>query len=90
MSHLEVELVSTDERVWQGEASMVRARSVDGELGILPGHQPVLGVLVGGDVIVQTAAGTTETATVDSGFLSVEHDRVVIVADHVETSGFAD
>ena len=86
MSPLQVELVAADRRVWTGEASMVRARSVDGELGILPGHTPLLGVLVSGDVVIHGDGGD-QTATIDSGFLSVEHDRVTIVAETVETSG---
>lgn len=86
MSPLQVELVAADRRVWTGEASMVRARSMDGELGILPGHTPLLGVLVSGDVVIHGEGGD-QTATIDSGFLSVEHDRVTIVAESVQTSG---
>ncbi|HEY6741254.1 MAG TPA: F0F1 ATP synthase subunit epsilon [Lapillicoccus sp.] len=86
MSPLQVELVAADRRVWTGEASMVRARSMDGELGIMPGHTPLLGVLVSGDVVIHGEGGD-QTATIDSGFLSVEHDRVTIVAESVETSG---
>ncbi len=86
MSPLQVELVAADRRVWTGEASMVRARSMDGELGILPGHTPLLGVLVSGDVVIHGDGGD-QTATIDSGFLSVEHDRVTIVAETVQTSG---
>jgi F-type H+-transporting ATPase subunit epsilon len=86
VSPLQVELVAADRRVWTGEASMVRARSMDGELGILPGHTPLLGVLVSGDVVIHGDGGD-QTATIDSGFLSVEHDRVTIVAETVETSG---
>ena len=65
MSSLQVELVAADRRVWSGEARTVRARSVDGELGILHGE--------GGD----------QTTTIDSGFISVEHDRVTIIAESV-------
>ena len=86
MSQLHVELVAADRKVWSGEASMVRARSVEGELGILPGHTPLLGVLVSGDVTIHGDGGA-QTATIDSGFLSVEHDRVTIVADSVDAAG---
>jgi len=85
VSSLQVNLVAADREVWSGEARMVRARSVDGELGIMPGHTPLLGVLVAGDIIIHGEGGD-QTATVDSGFISVEHDRVTIVADAVETS----
>ncbi len=83
MSPLSVEIVAADRKVWDGEATMVAARSIDGDLGILPGHTPVLGVLVAGDVRITTGSGSA-TASIDSGFLSVDHDRVTIVADRVD------
>ena len=49
MAPLQVELVAADRRVWTGEASMVSARSIDGDLGILPGHTPTLVVLAPGE-----------------------------------------
>jgi F-type H+-transporting ATPase subunit epsilon len=78
---LQVELVSADRKVWSGEASMVMARTTDGDLGILTGHAPLLGVLVAGEVRVDPVEGQTMSAQVDGGFLSVEHDRVVVVAE---------
>lgn len=83
MSALHVELVAADRKIWEGEAQQVSARSVDGELGILPGHSPILGVLVAGDVRIKTGGGS-QTVQVDGGFLSVDGDRVVIVAEHVD------
>ena len=74
MATLEVQLVAADRLVYEGPAKLVRARTLGGELGIMPGHQPLLGVLV-------------ETAVIDSGFLSVDHDRVTIVAEEVDASG---
>jgi F-type H+-transporting ATPase subunit epsilon len=84
VSSLNVELVAADRKVWSGEASMVRARSTQGEIGILPGHTPLLGVLVEGDVVIQTEGGE-QTATIDGGFLSVDSDTVTIVAETVQT-----
>jgi F-type H+-transporting ATPase subunit epsilon len=78
---LQVELVSADRKVWSGEASIVVARTVDGDLGVLPGHAPVLAVLSPGDIKVVSTSGETVQATVDGGFLSVEHDRVTVVSD---------
>ncbi len=78
---LRVELVSADRRVWSGDASMIVARTVDGEMGVLPGHAPVLGVLARGEVRVMSITGDEVVATVDGGFLSVEHDRVTVVSD---------
>ena len=86
MSQLYVELVAADRKVWEGEAKQVSVRTVEGEMGILPGHTPLLGILVSGDVRIESMAGQTHTATIDSGFLSVDHDRVTIVAEAVEAS----
>ncbi|EAP99898.1 ATP synthase, epsilon chain [Janibacter sp. HTCC2649] len=86
MSQLQVELVAADRKVWEGEASQVSARTIEGELGILPGHTPLLGVLVEGEVKIH-AEGGVRTATIDSGFLSVDHDRVTILAEAVDASG---
>lgn len=84
MSELKVDVVSADRTVWSGEASMVMARTTDGDLGVLPGHTPLLGVLAEGQVRIRaTSGGSDLTAEVGGGFISVEHDRVVIVAEDV-------
>lgn len=85
MSSLQVELVAADRKVWEGEATLVSARSIDGELGILPGHTPILSVLIEGDVRIHHD-GTVGTATIDGGFLSVNNDVVTIVAEDVDAS----
>jgi F-type H+-transporting ATPase subunit epsilon len=86
VSQLQVELVAADRKVWQGEARQVSARSIDGELGILPGHTPILGVLVEGEIKIHGEGGV-RTARIDGGFLSVDHDRVTILAEAVDASG---
>ena len=85
MSQLEVELVAADRQVWSGEASQVTARSIDGDVGILPGHSPVALILADGEVRIQAVDGI-QTATVDGGFLSVDHDRVTIISEVVDAS----
>jgi F-type H+-transporting ATPase subunit epsilon len=86
VSQLHVELVAADRKVWEGEAKQVSARTVEGELGILPGHTPLLGILVSGDVRIESMSGQIHAAMIDSGFLSVDHDRVTIVAEAVDAS----
>lgn len=86
MAALQVELVAADRKVWTGEATMILARTTDGELGILPGHSPLLGVLVEGEVRITPADGSVVSAEIGGGFLSVDHDRVVVVAESVEIS----
>ncbi|MFL6107370.1 MAG: F0F1 ATP synthase subunit epsilon [Marmoricola sp.] len=84
MSVLQVELVSADRLVWSGEASMIIARTTEGDVGILPGHAPMLSVMVDGVLDVTTADGETWIAAVDAGFLSVADNRVSVLAEHAE------
>lgn len=83
---LQVELVAADRLVWSGEAKMVIARTTEGDVGILPGHAPILSVLVDGVVDVQTPEGETWVAAVDAGFLSVAEDRISILSERAEMS----
>ncbi|WP_372727682.1 F0F1 ATP synthase subunit epsilon [Nocardioides sp.] len=83
---LQVELVAADRLVWSGEASMVIARTTEGDVGILPGHAPLLSLLVEGVVDVQTVEGETWIAAVDAGFLSVADNRISILAERAEMS----
>lgn len=83
MSSLTVELVAADRLVWQGEARQVNARSVDGELGILPGHEPLLTLLGEGAVVIRGIDGASHSAQIDEGFLAVDRDHVTLVAEHV-------
>lgn len=80
MAELKVEIVSEERSVWNGTASAVSARTIDGEIGILPGHTPMLAVLGDGEVVVRTTDGSTVTAHAAGGFFSVDNDRVVIAA----------
>jgi F-type H+-transporting ATPase subunit epsilon len=63
---------------------MVVARTVDGDLGVLPGHSPVLAVLAPSEITIKPIEGPELVATCDGGFLSVEHDRIMIVSDRAE------
>jgi F-type H+-transporting ATPase subunit epsilon len=84
MAELTVSIVAADHEVWTGAASMVVARTTEGEIGILPGHEPMLAILAVGEVRVKSAGGESITATAEDGFLSVEHDTVTIVARNAE------
>jgi F-type H+-transporting ATPase subunit epsilon len=81
---LRVELVAADKAVWAGDAKMVIAKTVEGEIGLLAGHEPMLAILSSGEVRITLADGDKLTANAEDGFLSVEHDVVTIVARHAE------
>ncbi len=78
---LQVSVVSADHEVWTGTASMIVAKTTEGEIGILPGHEPLLAILRAGEVRITPSSGSAAVhATADDGFLSVEHDTVTIVS----------
>jgi len=80
MAELTVSVVSADQEIWSGVAKQIVARTTEGEIGILPGHEPLLAILAAGEVRVTTVEGSLITASAEDGFLSVEHDTVTIVA----------
>jgi F-type H+-transporting ATPase subunit epsilon len=83
---IRVAVVSPEQEVWSGEAEMVIARTLDGEIGVLEGHIPLLGVLVeDGEVRIRTGgSGNEVTAKVSGGFLSVTKEGVSILAERAE------
>ena len=81
---LTVELVAADRMVWSGEATFVIARTVEGDIGVLRGHAPVLSVLSEAIVEITAEDGHTVFAVADGGFLSVADDRVSILSEHAE------
>ena len=78
---LTVEVVSPEKRVWSGEATSVSARTVDGDIGILVNHIPLLGVLVPGVVSIKSADGSKTDFNMAGGFISVNKNRVSILGE---------
>jgi F-type H+-transporting ATPase subunit epsilon len=82
-----VELVSVERLLWSGDATRVIARTTEGELGVLPGHAPLLGELApGGIVRIQQEGGEELVFAVHGGFLSVTEDGVSVLAEIAERS----
>ncbi|GAA1308362.1 F0F1 ATP synthase subunit epsilon [Saccharothrix xinjiangensis] len=87
VAEMTVQLVAVERRLWSGTATSVVAQTLEGEIGILPGHEPVLGQLVEGGVVrVRTTDGEVVTAAVHGGFLSVTGEGVSILAENAELS----
>jgi F-type H+-transporting ATPase subunit epsilon len=84
---LDVHLVTPEREVWSGDAEMVVARGVEGEVGILAGHAPLLVQLAIGPLRLQIEGGTWETAVVDGGFLHVSTEEGTTRVDVLATSG---
>jgi F-type H+-transporting ATPase subunit epsilon len=90
MSELHVNLVAVDRKIWSGAASMVVAKTLEGEIGILPRHEPVLALLANSPVRITTTDGKVIQAAVHGGFFAVDSDNVSILAETAELSGEID
>ncbi|GMA36677.1 MULTISPECIES: F0F1 ATP synthase subunit epsilon [Demequina] len=81
---LTVDIVAPDHVMWSGTASRVIAPSVEGEIGLLASHEPILSILKAGTIRVTSESENREFA-VTGGFVSFDHDTITIVADPVVT-----
>ena len=79
---MQVEVVSADRVVWSGKVVNIIAKTVDGDIGILPNHAPVLAILVPGGVEIYTEDNQREIVAVDGGFMSVAGERVSILSEY--------
>ena len=80
---LQVELVNPEGELWAGEAQLVIARTLDGEIGVLTDHAPIIGILAEGSLVQirpQNPSQPDVLAAVTGGFLSVADNRVSILA----------
>ena len=84
MAELNVQLVAADRAIWSGTARMVIARTVDGDLGVQPGHALLLAELADGVVTIRTTDGESVVAAVHGGFISVDVDGVSLLAESAE------
>jgi F-type H+-transporting ATPase subunit epsilon len=81
-NQLHVEVVAVEEKIWEGEAEMLVARTTEGEIGVLPNHAPLLGLLKEpSQVRVKLAGGEQLTYDVSGGFLSIDADGVTVLAE---------
>jgi F-type H+-transporting ATPase subunit epsilon len=81
MATLQCDVVSVKESIFSGSIQMLIAKGVGGELGILPGHAPLVTLLQPGPVRVQLANGTEELIYVSGGVLEVQPHVVTLLAD---------
>jgi F-type H+-transporting ATPase subunit epsilon len=84
---MQVEVVSADQVVWSGRSSNVVAKTTDGDIGILPGHAPVLAVLQPSAVVIFTEDNQREIVAVDGGFISVSQGRVSVLSEYARMAG---
>jgi len=90
MATLSVNMVSTRRHVWDGEASLVVMRTLTGEIGIMPGHSPLLAMLADGPLLIRPLEGEDIRAYVHEGFVTVDGDKVIVLAEWLELSSEID
>ena len=94
MAELEVALVAADREVWSGKASMVIAKTADGDVGVMPGHQPIMSVLKPSVAVIKTvedgAPGQTLRVALHGGFIAVDENRVSLLSEAAELSSEID
>jgi F-type H+-transporting ATPase subunit epsilon len=91
MAEMEVAIVGVEKRLWSGQANFVSARTVEGDIGLLPGHQPVIAALdEAGVVRIDPTDGESFHAAVFGGFLSVTSESVTILAEMAELASEID
>ena len=81
MSSIHVDVVSAEQSIFAGEAKFVALPGETGELGILPGHTPLITRIRPGAVRIEKADGDEEFVFVAGGYLEVQPDRVTVLAD---------
>ncbi|MFC6009428.1 F0F1 ATP synthase subunit epsilon [Nocardia lasii] len=91
MAEMTVDLVAVERKIWSGQASFVSAQTTEGQIGIMAGHEPLLGQLVeGGTVTIVPTEGERIVAAVHGGFFSVTADTVRVLAESADLAGEVD
>ena len=83
MATFKLEIVTPEKMIFSGEVSSLLAWGVEGQLGILPHHAPLMTMLQPGDLVIKKD-GDEDTLTLGGGFLEVRPDKVVVLADACE------
>ena len=81
MATMQCDVVSVKESIYSGQVTMLIAKGAGGELGILPGHAPLVTLLQPGPIRVQLENGTEEIVYVSGGVLEVQPHVVTVLAD---------
>ena len=84
MADLNVSVVSAERALWSGEAKSIVAKTPEGEIGILAGHEPVLALLLGGPLRIEKTDGSKLLVAIHGGFFSVSDNAVQVLAEIAE------
>lgn len=82
----QVDVVSPEATVWSGRATIVVARTPEGELGIMADHEPLMGALATGPVEIEAESGERTTIGVHGGFIQVLNNQVTLITDRAQVT----
>ncbi len=78
---IHIDIVSAEGQLYEGEASMVFAPGIMGEIGIAPRHAPLLTALNAGEMRIQTEDGNEESFFVSGGIIEIQPFKITVLAD---------
>lgn len=84
------EIVTPERIVYANEVRMVVAPTIDGEIGIMPLHAPLVSALKPGEIRVMHGDDKVEWFAIAGGYIQVHEDKVIILADHAASSSQID
>ena len=88
MANLKLDIVTAERIVYSEEVDAIIAPGVEGQLGILPHHAPLMTILQSGELVVRKG-NDEDIMAISGGFLEVRPDRVIILADSAERMGLS-
>ena len=89
MKLLDVEIVTAEKTIFSGKASLIQIPGIEGELGILPSHAPIITELNSGEVLIKNKEEVL-SLVLSGGFVEVLNDRVTILEDAAERTNEID
>ena len=89
MSGIRLDIVTAEQVVYSEDVDIVVAPGVEGQLGFLPHHAPLMTTLQAGELLVRTS-GEEFSLAISGGFLEVRPDRIIVLADAAERAGEID
>jgi F-type H+-transporting ATPase subunit epsilon len=85
MSEIRLDIVTAERSVYSEDVNMVVAPGIEGQLGILPRHAPLMTMLQPGELLIRKN-GEEIAMAISGGFLEVRPDRIIVLADAAERS----
>ena len=83
MSPVKLEVVTAEKLVYSDEVDILLAPGIEGQLGILPNHAPLMTILGAGEMLARKG-GDEVVWAISGGFLEVQQDKIIVLADTAE------